>query len=496
MSCCTSFCFGQTATKIIAPDGVPHDQFGGSVSVSGSFLIVGANLHDVSAENDGAAYIYRYENAGWEQAQKLSAIDGEAEDGFGVSVDIDGDYAVVGALGDDEQGSNAGAVYVFRRDGNSWAFWQKLTANDGEANDGFGFSVSISDDHILVGARGVDDKGNSSGAAYFYQQQGSSWAQTQKLMPDNIESGDFFGSAVDVNDQFAIVGAILDDDLGSGAGAAYVYRGTGGGWGLVDKLLPGDGASLDQFGSSVAIDSVHAYVGARAHDVRGNDTGAVYAFQLQEGGYEEIQKLIAGDGRSGDFFGQAIAYDGGYLAIGAWGHDDSGADAGAVYVYKLSETTLLPAAEFVADSGTSAGELGISVAVSEGRIVGGAWRDTANGVEAGAVYVFDLSTIPSNNSSIPRSAEISKLTAFPNPFHTQTNIEYYLARPGSIFLFVYDLLGRKIRVLQEGWLTAGYKRSVWDGRDDGGREMPAGAYFIKLQSNNTMQETSIVKMKR
>ena len=111
----------------------------------------------------------------WTQAAKALASDGGASDNFGFSVSIDGDYAIVGAMGDDDKATNTGSAYVFVRSGTTWTQQAKLTANDGQSGDNFGESVSISGDYAIVGVPREDDKGSGAGAAYIFVRSGTTW---------------------------------------------------------------------------------------------------------------------------------------------------------------------------------------------------------------------------------------------------------------------------------------------------------------------------------
>ena len=110
---------------------------------------------------------------------KLTASDGAASDYFGGSVSVSGDYAVIGADWDDDNGNNSGSAYVFERDGaGNWSEVQKLTASDGAAGDEFGWSVSISGDYLVIGAYADDDNGSSSGSAYVFERDGfGNWSE-------------------------------------------------------------------------------------------------------------------------------------------------------------------------------------------------------------------------------------------------------------------------------------------------------------------------------
>jgi hypothetical protein len=131
--------------------------------------IVGAGGDDGAGINAGSAYIYVHNGNTWEEKQKLIASDAAAYDEFGYSVAISGDMAIVGSVGDDDAGSNAGSAYVFMRNGDTWEEKKKLTAGDAAARDWLGSSVAISGDVAIVGAYGNDDAGSNSGSAYIYE---------------------------------------------------------------------------------------------------------------------------------------------------------------------------------------------------------------------------------------------------------------------------------------------------------------------------------------
>jgi len=146
------------------------DEFGWSVSISGDIALVGAPTDTVNGfDYAGSAYIFRNDGAGnWDQEDMLTADDGAADDYFGWSVSISGDTVLVGAYGNHGNDEYSGSVYIFREDGaGNWIQEDKLTASDGESGDSFGWSVSMSGDTALVGASSDDDDmDRNSGSAY------------------------------------------------------------------------------------------------------------------------------------------------------------------------------------------------------------------------------------------------------------------------------------------------------------------------------------------
>jgi hypothetical protein len=147
----------------------------------------------------------------------------EKSDNLGRSVAIWGDYAIAGANGDDDNGGNAGAAYVIQYNGKTWKKVQKLIPDDGDVNDYFGCSVAISGTYAILGAYGNDVNGSKSGAAYIYQLTGQGWKKQQKLTPSDSDANDHFGYSVDIDGDYAIIGAYGDDDKGSMSGAAYIF---------------------------------------------------------------------------------------------------------------------------------------------------------------------------------------------------------------------------------------------------------------------------------
>jgi hypothetical protein len=160
------------------------------------------------------------------EVAKLLASDGAADDEFGESVAISGDYAIVGAYRDDDNGTDSGSAYVFERDGSgNWAEVTKLLASDGAADDDFGESVAISGDYAIVGAPIDDDNGTDSGSAYVFERDGTgNWTEVAKLLASDGATSDYFGTSVAISGDYAIVGAYLDDDNGTDSGSAYIFE--------------------------------------------------------------------------------------------------------------------------------------------------------------------------------------------------------------------------------------------------------------------------------
>ena len=258
----------------------------------------------------------------------------------------------------------------------------KLLA-DGVQSGNFGRSVAISGDTALIGARD-DDNGLYAGAAYVFDL--TTGQQVAKLLAEDGEEFDHFGDAVAISGDTALIGAERDDDNGFQAGAAYVFDVT---TGLqTAKLLASDGVAIDTFGDSVAISGDTALIGAPFNDDKGTSAGAAYVFDLTTG--QQTAKLLASDGEENDRFGRSVAISGDTALIGAYLDGDNGLEAGAAYVFDV--TTGQQVAKLLASDGTASDNFGNSVAISGHTAVIGAPRDDDLGSNSGAAYVFDLTT--------------------------------------------------------------------------------------------------------
>lgn len=213
--------------KLIASDAATNDLFGTSVALSGNTAVVGAREDNHSGGTDaGSAYVFVRSGTSWTQQAKLTASDAATDDWFGVSVALSGDTAVVGTIGDDHSGgTNAASAYVFARSGTSWSEQAKLTASDAATDDGFGCSVALLGDTAVVGARGDSHAGGAiAGSAYVFVRSGTSWTQQAKITASDAAQYDVFGESVALSDDTAVVGADYDDHATvTNAGAAYVF---------------------------------------------------------------------------------------------------------------------------------------------------------------------------------------------------------------------------------------------------------------------------------
>ena len=259
--------------------------FGYSVAVSGGTAVVGFVNQIVGSERfAGAAYVFAQSGETWSQQAELTASDGMNGDNFGASVAVDGSTVVVGASYHPlNPGAGPGAAYVFVQNGETWSQQAELTASDGAAGENFGGSVAVNGGTVVVGGNYQLNPAVGPGAAYLFAQKDGTWSQQAELMASDGVAGDFFGSSVAVSGGTAVVGS-SHHTIGANfaQGAAYVFADSGGTWSQQAELTVPDGLWEDFMGNSVAVDGGKVVSAAYTHPYStstGPGPGAVYVFE-------------------------------------------------------------------------------------------------------------------------------------------------------------------------------------------------------------------------
>ena len=372
--------------KIQASDGTAKDQFGLSVAISGSTLIVGARRQDSGGSDAGAAYIFEKSGSTWVQTQIIQASDAQKNDKFGQDVAISGTIAIVGAPEEDAGGSNAGAAYIFEKIGSTWTEKTKLTASDAQASDQFGYVVAISGTRVIVGAPKEDTPSSNAGAAYIFEKSGLTWSQIVKLQGNDTTGNDWFGINVAISGTTAIVGARYQDSGANNAGAAYIFEESGGTWSQTQKIQSSPPVVNAQFGIAVAINGTKAIVGAYREN---GSRGAAYVFE-KNGTWSQTAKLTASDAQGGDYFGFSVALSGTTIVVSAYLEDTGGNRAGAGYFFRKSGSAWPETQKVMASDPDPGDHFAFSVATLDGTTaVFGAQGPPPGPLIPGVAYIFE-----------------------------------------------------------------------------------------------------------
>ena len=379
--------------KLAAADAEVNDEFGRFVAVAGDVAMVGAHLDDHSGLVDaGSVYVFlRQADGSWRESQRLIADDAAAGDYFGVRLAFDGITLLVGAPGDDHSGLiGAGAAYVFENDGSSWRQIQKLAASDAAANDDFGGREgSIQGDILVVPARGDDHSGlTDAGSAYVFARDDSGWHEFQKLIPADPQHRGRFGQTTLISGPAIFVSATTK---GIEYGSVYVFLLQGGGWVQTQKVVAFDGGRYDEFGTRLAMGGATFVAGAPEDNHSGySNAGSAYLMEMVEGRLEHRQKITAADPLPQRFFGDTVTIEGDSLAVGAGSGGARPLVPGSVYLFGRQGSTWVEQQKLVPSDGGGGDLFGHpSVVLSQGTLFVSSPRHDHSGLEnAGSVYLF------------------------------------------------------------------------------------------------------------
>ncbi len=424
----------ETRLTAATPGGL--NWFGWDVAISGNAILASERHGDQLATNTGNAYLYRYTAGQWVEEHVFLPSRTGLED-YGYAVDIDGDVAAIGAPNADEGVADEGVVYVYRKNGATWNEETLLTGSDLSVQSLFGSAISIDGDRILVSAFNANDStSGQAGKLYIFDYDGSQWNESAVLQSSSSNNIANLGVSVDLEGDWAVGGAPLDDDIRGGAGAALVYHFDGSDWNFHSKLYASDGVGFFLFGSAVSLSGNRLLVTADNWAPPGEgSTGKVYVFEYddQQDTWTETTGLVADGVSQGSFFGHAAEMQGEVMLVGAPEFSGTFDDSGAAYIYG------------------------------------------------------EPSVITTIDTALPASSfELS--APYPNPF--DRNASFVITSPSDqpVIASLYDALGRKVKTLFEGRLQGPSSTNF----DITAGDLPDGMYWIHVRTAHNTFTRSIV----
>ena len=369
--------------KWTASDASVDDSFGFAVALSGELAIIGAYKDDDLAGGGGAAYIFNARTG--QELMQLPPSDYAPQDWFGSAVAINESYAIVGSMRDDDIATQAGSAYIF--DTATGVELGKFSPIDGSVDDYFGRCLAISGYTVVGGLSKDDDNGSSSGSAYLFDAR--TGAIIDKLLPSDGAPLDYFGISVAIEGDLVVVGAFRDDDNGPSSGSVYLFDATTGA--ELTKLLPDDGDSYDEFGSSVGISGDTVIVGALGDELGGTNgnSGSAYIFDVSDPlSPVQTHKLFPDDGSPATLFGEAVSISNEFAVISRPFDDAAATSAGSAYLYNVESGELIT--KLLASDAADGDKLGRAAAISDNIVLLGAYEDDDHGEDSGSVYSFDF----------------------------------------------------------------------------------------------------------
>ncbi len=333
------------------------DRMGHSVGMSANHSVAGVWGDDDNGTSSGAGYLYERNLGGigaWGLRKKLVASDGVAHDNLGWAVDMDNGIVIMGAR---LKSNSQGAAYIFQENtggANNWGQSKKLVAPIPEDSSFFGHAVAVHNGTAVVGAFQENAVAPNSGAVYVYEElpagppeapgsRTGTWKLAKKIVAPDGGSSDFFGGAVAVQNGMVVVGATNHLDVSGGFGAVYLFhrnQGGAGNYGLVKKLVNVDTDNLgDSFGRSLALDDDILAVGVAQDGAPGASPGAVYVYGRDIGGADNwgvLTKVQAPDAEHFDLLGYDVDLVNDTFIAGAWSDDDDGGFSGSAHIFRIN----------------------------------------------------------------------------------------------------------------------------------------------------------------
>lgn len=396
-------------------DGMSGDNFGLAVAVEGDTAVIGANNAYIASTgnfNQGAVYIYERINGVWTEGQKLIASDGQDGDQFGNAVALDGDTLLIGAWQASYGGIfGRGAAYVFTRSNGVWSEQDKLENPTPTQDDYFGRAMALEGNTAVVGAPGKDVAANvDQGVAFTFTRSGNLWSFEQQINHPDPESFNSFGRAVAIEGNTLLISASgASVGMNANQGKAYVFNRTTS-WAYDETLTAFDGRDVDFFGNAVDIDGNTIAVAAWSDGI--NDEGSVYIFTEVGNSWLLQQKLIASDRAFEEFFGSSVALDGDTILVGAIGSNLNGkADQGAAYVFGRVNSNWTQQQKLLAPDGEEMDSFGYVALDGDTALVGAPFANPSSNGDQGKAYFFERQKLTQQivNFTLPPTIEFPKV---------------------------------------------------------------------------------------
>lgn len=468
--------------KLIASDSGPGDFFGRYIAIYEDVLFVGAHQDDVNGYASGSLYIFSEKEGieGFEEIQKIVPEDGDIEEFFGYSIDIEKNWAITGSHHDSDFGGSSGSAFILKQnEQGTWEIVQKVLPNDPKAGDEFAKAVGMKNNCAFTGAFLDDDKATNAGSVYVFRLMDGEWVQSQEIYATDAEAHDQFGNFLSASNYALAIGVPEKISSGEKSGCVYVFEENDHQWQQTQKIFPSDLQQGDQFGQSLSLSNNFLSIGAYKADALHEDGGAVYVYKKENEEWILNQKIIPEDNEMGDHFGNAVDQNEELLVIGAYFDDDLGSKSGSIYVYKLEADTFKYLSKITASDGSAGDAFGSSLRIEGQRIVTGAYADSDHGFFAGSVYVLDIGEL----LTAPVTFKNKNVVVYPTIVKSLLNVEIKEEIQNPIIITVYDNTG--MRVFSKKIEL--HRESIYLGM------LPPGIYHVILSSGKNEYHTSIVK---
>ena len=356
--------------------------FGSCIAISGDMALIGVMSDVVEGVNTGSVHVFRFDGEHWNFEYRIVPSDGIQSGSFGVWFSMDGDSLLIGATGDDDLGERSGSVYAYRYVDGQWTFLQKLMASDGQANDGFG-TVDLDGDSAVVGAVGRVGS-NTTGSAYIFEFDGVAWSEVQIISASDAEAGDHFGFSPKLDGNRLVVGAAFQEYFFEvKGGAVYIFDRVGGHWTESAKLEPESQELGYAFGFELGLLNDMVMVGDYESVAEGR-MGEVVVFELVNENWIKTDLLYPKSTKDVSGFGGEIEVSGDVLLVDAPFSNDR---AGLVFIYRLVDGIWIESGILESPDASPDQIFGVRMGIDGQRVIASS-PDADH--STGTAYFFDL----------------------------------------------------------------------------------------------------------
>ena len=460
------------------------DKSGEAISLSddGNVVAIGSMYNDDNGTSAGQVRIFRNVNGNFTQiGEDINGDD--AGDWFGGSLSLSADGSVVAIGASEHDITNKdyiGQVKIFENVGDSWVQIGEDIYGE-NMNDHSGKAVSLSKDGnvVAIGAPDNDAAGSSSGNVRVFKNFGGTWTQIGENIDGEAET-DWFGSSVSLNEDGTIlaVGAPLNDENGSASGNVRIFKLDNDSWTQIGNSIPGE-AESDESGRRISLSADGNILAIASHRYNGDHPhmGQVRVFKNDDDNWAQIGDAIIGK-TTGEFSGYSVnlSSNGNVVAIGAYYNSDNGDHAGQARIFQNQNDQWVQLGQDI--NGEATGDFcGWSVSLNtDGTVVAVGARDNdGNGDNAGNVRVFKLNT---DGIETDLSTTVS---IYPNP-------------GDGLFNIIFDNQeAKKITVSDISGKTVFIKESVNENVQIDLTDFNSGYYILKIETDKGITTSKIIK---
>jgi hypothetical protein len=301
-----------------------------SVSIYGKYMVVGDSVFN---SYQGNVKVYEDINGTWTIMQTITSNEFSSNNSFGAQVSMYNDTLAISEPGNDTDGADTGAIWVYTLVGSTWTLQQRIGNPPGPGSDNFSKQMALNKDTIVTGAYSEDTAGTDSGTAYIFKRTGATWALEGTINNPNPAMGDFFPSSVTIENDIVAFGHTYGETTAlNNSGIAYVYTRSGATWTLGQTITSPSPVVSGGFGSSISISGDKLAIGRDEQVLSGE--GKVYIYEYTEGTWS-LQETLLNPVDTSSWWGDSVLINKNLLFCA---DPDSGAtttQAGSIYVYEL-----------------------------------------------------------------------------------------------------------------------------------------------------------------